>query len=103
LAPFGVDARLSDLYRKMYPAADGYVTRDPLDASNVEHLMHAFALAGAGCTAIITNTPHNTREACAILKNLISLMEGQHVSIVAKPIWRAVARGCATEQRTAIA
>ena len=33
LAPFGVDVRLSDLYPEMYPAADGYVTSQPLDAS----------------------------------------------------------------------
>jgi hypothetical protein len=65
LAPFGVDVRLSDLYPELYPAADGYVTREPLNASDVEHLRKAFELAGAGCTAIITNTPHNTKEACA--------------------------------------
>ena len=33
LAPFGVDVRLSDLYPEMYPAADGYITSEPLDAS----------------------------------------------------------------------
>ena len=34
LAPFGVDAQLSDLYREMYPTADGYVTRQPLGVSD---------------------------------------------------------------------
>src|SRR6478752_2905107 len=59
LAPFGVDVRLSDLYPEMYPAAEGYVTSQPLDASEPEQLRDAFKLAGE-CTAIITNTPHNT-------------------------------------------
>ena len=68
LAPFGVDVRLSDLYPEMYPAAEGYVTSQPLDASDPEHLKYAFEVAGAGCTAIITNTPHNTDEACAIMR-----------------------------------
>jgi hypothetical protein len=40
--------------------ADGYVTSQPLDASEPEHLRYASELAGAGCTAIIANTPHNT-------------------------------------------
>jgi hypothetical protein len=92
LTPFGVDVRLSDLYPEMYPTADGYVTRQPLDASDPDHLRHAFELAGADCTAIVTNTPHNTREACAIIENLIALVEGQHVDFVAalfRSIWGA--------------
>ena len=92
LAPFGVDVRLTDLYPELYPAADGYVTGQALDASEAAHLRNAFELAGAGCTAIITNTPHNTKEACAIVKNLISLVEGQHVDFVAalfRSIWGA--------------
>ena len=52
LAPFGIDVRLTDLYPEMYSAADGYVTREPLDASDPEQLRYAFALAGADCTAI---------------------------------------------------
>jgi hypothetical protein len=55
-APFGVDVRLTDLYPEMYPAADSYVTSQLLDASEPEHLKYAFELAGADCTAIITNT-----------------------------------------------
>jgi hypothetical protein len=89
---FGVNVRLSDLYPEMYPTADGYLTREPLDASLVEHLRRAFGLAGAGCRAIITNTPHNTKEACAIIKNLIELVEGQHVDFIAalfRSIWGA--------------
>ena len=72
--------------------ADGYVTSQPLDASEPEHLWYAFELAGADCTAIITNTPHNTAEACAIVRNLIALVEGQRVEFVAalfRAIWGA--------------
>jgi hypothetical protein len=35
------------------------------------------------CTAIITNTPHNTDEACATVRNLVALEEGQRVDFVA--------------------
>jgi hypothetical protein len=92
LAPFGVDVRLSDLYPERHPDADGYVTSQQLDATEAEHLRCAFELAGAGCTAIITNTPHNTDEACAIVGNLVALVEGQHVDFVAalfRLIWGA--------------
>ena len=92
LAPFGVEVRLSDLYPETYPTADGYVTRQPFDASAPEHLRYAFELAGADCTAIVTNTPHNTKEACAIVENLIALVEGQHVEFVTalfRSIWGA--------------
>ncbi len=92
LAPFGVDMRLIDLYSDMYPAADSCVTSQPLDASDPEHLKCAFELAGADCTAIITNTPHNADEACAIVRNLIALVEGQHVEFAAalfRSIWGA--------------
>jgi hypothetical protein len=64
----------------------------PLNACEAEHLRYALELVGAGCAAIITNTPHNTDEACAIVRNLISLVEGQHVEFVAalfKSIWGA--------------
>jgi hypothetical protein len=90
LAAFGVDVRLSDLYPERHPDADGYVTSQPLDATEAEHLRCAFELAGAGCTAIITNTPHNTAEACAIVRNLIALVEEQNVDFVAalfRSIW----------------
>jgi hypothetical protein len=92
LAPFGIDVRLTDLYPEMYAAADGYVTTQPLDASEAEGLRYAFESAGADCTAIVTNTPHNTREACEIVENLIALVEGQHVELVAalfRSIWGA--------------
>jgi hypothetical protein len=92
LAPVGVDVRLSDLYPDKYSGADGYVTSRPLDAADSEHLQYALELAGADCTAIITNTPHNTDEACAIVRNLVALVEGQHVEFVAalfKSIWGA--------------
>ena len=92
LAPFGVDVRLSDLYPEMYQGADGYVTSEPLDASKPEHLWHAFELSGSDCAAIITNTPHNTTEACAIVRNLIALVEGRRVEFVAvlfRAIWGA--------------
>ena len=92
LAPFGVDVRLSDLYPERYPTSDGYVTSQQLDATEAEHLRCAFELAGAGCTAIITNTPHNTDEACAIVGNLIALVEGRQVEFAAalfRAIWGA--------------
>jgi hypothetical protein len=92
LAPFGVDVRLADLYPERYGGADGYVASQPLDASEPEHLRCALGLAGAACTAIITNTPHNTDEARAIVRNLVALVEGQHVEFVAalfKSIWGA--------------
>jgi hypothetical protein len=92
LAPFVVDVRRSDLYAEICPTADGYVTHEPLDASNAERQREAFARVGAGCTAIITNTPHNTQEASAIVKNLIDLVEGQDVDFVAtlfRSIWGA--------------
>jgi hypothetical protein len=92
LMPFGIDVKLSDLYPDVYPAADGYVTSQPLDASEPEHLKYAFELAGADCTAIITNTPHNTDEACAIVRNLAALVEGQKVEFAAalfRSIWGA--------------
>ena len=83
LTPFGIDARLSDLYPERYPEADGYATSQPLDAAESRQLRHGFELAGSDCTAIITNTPHNTVEACAIVRNLIALVEGQHVEFIA--------------------
>jgi hypothetical protein len=92
LMPFGVDVRLTDLYPERHPEADGYLTNQALDATEAEHLRRALALAGAGCTAIITNTPHNTDEACAIVRNLIALVEGQQVDFVAalfRVIWGA--------------
>jgi hypothetical protein len=92
LAPFGVDVRLSDLYPNKYQGADGYVTSQPLDASDLGQLRCALDLAGVGCTAIITNTPHNTDEACAIVRNLVALVEAQKVDFVAalfRAIWGA--------------
>jgi hypothetical protein len=78
--------------KEKHPGADGYVTHNPLDASESEHLRYAFELAAPACTAIITNTPHNTGEAGAIVKNLIAPVEGQHVDLVAalfRSIWGA--------------
>jgi hypothetical protein len=92
LAPFGIDVRLSDLYPEMHPTADGYVSREPHDASDREHLGHALELAGSGCTTIVTNTPHNTKEACAIVQNLIALVEKQRVEFAValfRSIWGA--------------
>jgi hypothetical protein len=40
-------------------------------------------LAGSNCNAIITNTPHKTAEACAIVRNLVDLVEAQQVDFVA--------------------
>ena len=83
---------MTDLYPERHPDADGYVTSQQLDATEAEHLRCAFELAGAGCSAIITNTPHNTDEACAIVENLIALVGRQHVEFVAtlfRSIWGA--------------
>ena len=84
--------RLSDLYADKYPGADGYVTGQPLDAAEPEHLQYALELAGSNCSAIITNTPHNTVEACAIVRNLVDLVEAQQIDFVAalfRAIWGA--------------
>jgi hypothetical protein len=92
LMPFGVDVRLTDLYPDMYPAADSYVTSQSLDAAELEQLCHALKLAGSDCTAIITTTPHNTVEACAIVRNLVALVEGRKVEFAAalfRSIWGA--------------
>jgi hypothetical protein len=92
LAHFGVNVRLSDLYPERYLGADGYIASQPLDAAEREQLGHALTLAGPHCTAIITNTPHNTDEACAIVRNLIALVEEQNVDFVAalfRSIWGA--------------
>jgi hypothetical protein len=86
LAPFGVDVRLSDLYPDKYSGVDGYVTSQSLDASDPELLTNSLELAGSDCTAIVTNSPHRTDEACAIVSNLIFLVEGQHVDFVAAPV-----------------
>jgi hypothetical protein len=75
----------------MHVAAAGYVTSQPLDASEPEQLRHAFELAGER-TAIITNAPHNTKEACAMVENLIASVEEQQVEFVAalfRSIWGA--------------
>src|SRR3984957_19392446 len=68
------------------------VTSEPLDASEPEHLWLLFELSASDCTAIITNTPHNTDEACAIVSNLVALVEEQLVDFVAalfRSIWGA--------------
>jgi hypothetical protein len=57
-----------------------------------EHLRRAFELASPTFAAIVTNTPHNTQEACVIVKNLIALVEGRHVDFAAalfRSIWGA--------------
>jgi hypothetical protein len=57
-----------------------------------EHLWLVFELSGSDCTAIITNTLHNAKEACSIVENLIALVEGQYVDFVAalfRSIWGA--------------
>jgi hypothetical protein len=90
LMPFGIDVRLSDLYPEKYPAADGYLTRELLDAGHAESLRFSLELAGSHCRAIITNSPHNTEEATAIVKNLVALAEDGRIDFAAmlfKNIW----------------
>jgi hypothetical protein len=82
--------RLSDLYPEKYSAADGYLTRELLDAGHVESLRFSLEQAGANCRAIITNSPHNTEEATAIVKNAIALAEDGRIEFAAmlfKNIW----------------
>ena len=90
LAPFGVDVRLADLYPEKYPTADRYVTRELLDAGHAASLRFSLELAGANCRAIITNSPHDTRAAMAIVKNLIALAEEGRIDFAAalfRSIW----------------
>ena len=90
LEPFRIDVRLSDLYVEKYPAADGYLTREWLDAGHAESLRFALEQAGSNCRAIITNSPHNTEEATAIVKNLVALAEEGRIDFAAalfKNIW----------------
>ena len=60
LAPFGIDVRLTDLYPEMYAAADGYVTRQPLDTSESEHL-RARSSRLAPTAPRLSPTPPTTR------------------------------------------
>ena len=90
-APFGIEMRLSDLYPERYPA-DGYLTREWLDAGHTESLRFALDLAGGNCRAVITNSPHNTEEAMAIVTNSIGLVEEGRIDLAAmlfRSIWGA--------------
>jgi hypothetical protein len=90
LSPFGIQVKLADLYPEKYPAADGYLMREPLDAGHVESLRFSLEQAGANCRAIITNSPHNTEEATAIVKNLVALAEEGRIDFAAalfKSFW----------------
>ena len=92
LAPFGIDVRLADLYREKYPVADGYVTYEMLDAGHAASLRFSLDLAGPNCRAIVTNSPHETSAAIAIVKNSIALAEEGRVDVVAalfRSIWGA--------------
>ena len=75
--------RLTDLYPEKYPAADGYMTRERLDAGHAESLRFSLDEAGADCRAIITNSPHNTEEATAIVRNLVALAEDGRIDFAA--------------------
>ena len=91
LAPFGVDVRLSDLYPENIRALTA-TSRANRSTSGPGSSAICIRVGGLGCTAIITNTPHNTDEACAIVRNLVSLVEGQQVDFVAalfRSIWGA--------------
>jgi hypothetical protein len=92
LTPFHVDVRLTDLFPEMYQGTEGDVASRSLDAFDPEQLHQALELACLDCTAVINNTPHGTNEACAIVKNLIALMEGQRIDFAAalfRSIWGA--------------
>lgn len=90
LAPFGIEVGLSDLYPEQHPSADGYLTREMLDAGHMESLRFALERAGPNCRAIITNSPHNTEEAMAIVRNLVALAEEGRIRFAValfKNIW----------------
>jgi hypothetical protein len=90
LVAFGIEVRLTDLYPEKYPAADGYLTRELLDACHTESLHSSLEQAGQNCRAIITNSPHNTEEATAIVRNVIALVEDGCIEFAAmlfKNIW----------------
>jgi hypothetical protein len=90
LAPAGIEVRLTDLYPEQHPGADGYLTCEMLDAGHMESLRFSLELAGADCRAIITNSPHNTEEARAIVKNLVALAEEGRIDFAAalfKSFW----------------
>ena len=90
LAPFGVELKLTDLYPEKYLGADGYVSPEMLDAGHPESLCFALEQAGADCRAIITNSPHNTEEAMAIVNNAVALVEAGRLGFTAtlfKNIW----------------
>ena len=85
-----IGVRLADLYPEKYPATDGYVTHEMLDAGHMESLRFALELAGPDCRAIITNSPHETSAAVAIIENAIALVEEGRLEFVAalfKNIW----------------
>jgi hypothetical protein len=90
LASFGIDVRLTDLYPDKHSTADGYLTRELLDAGHMESLRFSLDLAGGNCRAIVTNSPHNTEEATAIVRNLVALAEEGRIDFAAalfKNIW----------------
>ena len=75
---------------RKYPAADGYLTREWLDAGHGESLRFSLEQAGPECSAVITNSPHNTEEATAIVKNLVALAEEGRIDFAVtlfKTIW----------------
>ena len=63
---------------------------DPIASIRMDDLtQHVIAVA---CIAIITNTPHNTKEAYAIVRNLIADIEKQDIEFVAalfRSMWDA--------------
>ena len=66
------------------------MTGEPLDARHAESLRFSLDEAGADCRAIITNSPHNTEEATAIVRNVIALAEDGRIEFAAmlfKNIW----------------
>ena len=81
--------RFSDLYPERYPTADGYVASQPPPMPPKPNTCIMLAIWRAPTApAIITNTD----EACAIVRNLVALVEGQQVDFVAalfRSIWGA--------------
>ena len=62
MTSFGVNVRLSDLYPELYPTADGYLTREPLDASACRTSEACFRVGGRGLQGDHhQHTPQNER------------------------------------------
>ena len=92
LSPSGIEVRLTDLYPEQHPTADGYLTREMLDAGHMESLRFSLEQAGPGCRAVITNSPHETKAAMNLVENLVLLIKEERINgaaLLFRTIWGA--------------